>query len=209
LALALLSSLGGINYLLLDWLVAPHAVLLVMSLSSASLYLTKYTIVASPPLYLLAADGMKKIRPRLVRIAAACAVVIFSLVSLSDYYLNIHKPQWREAVRFIDANVRPADTIVFNDRTSKDMIVDAYYFKRKDVTEEMFPGVLTRAPYVLCTKENTEMLWNSVNGRERVWIVLSHVRDVDGVVQGTFRRSHKLISHKRYNVIDVYLFEKR
>jgi uncharacterized membrane protein len=180
-----------------------------MSLSSASLYLAKYTIAASPPLYLLAADGIKKIRPRLAKTAAACAIVIFSLVSLSNYYLNFHKPQWRQAASFIDANARPADTIIFNDKTSKKAIFDYYYFKRKDVIEEMFPGELTTAPYVICAKENTEKLWNSVNGRDRIWILLSHVRDDDGVVGNIFRRSHRLTSHKRYHAIDVYLFEKR
>ncbi len=206
---ALLSILGGMSLLTFVWLVAPQAMLFALSVFSASLYSTKYMLTISPPLYLLTADGLRRMKHPLIKAAFISAIVIFSMVALTNYYSNIQKPQWRDAVRFIEENVRPGDLLVLNDKMSKNAIFDSYYFKRRDVVEMLYPGEITTAPYILPNVKETKNLLNSVSRYNRVWIVLSHVRDVDGMITRIFGKTYRLAGQRRYNVIFVYLFEKK
>lgn len=209
LLLAVVSLAGGMNLLVLVWLIVPQVMVIVLSIFSVPLYSTKYMLIMSIPLYLLAADGLVRIRYRVLKAAIIAVIVIFSAVSLSGYYSNVRKPQWRDAVRFIEEHVKPGDVLVFNDRLSKSVIFDKYYFKKKSVVEMLYPGASIKAPYILPTVEDTEYLLKSVKRYNRIWIVLSHTKDADGMIPRIFKREYRLLRQMRYNVIFVYLFEKK
>lgn len=210
LVLAAFSFTAGVGYLLIDWLVAPHAILLAMASVSSSLYAAKYLIVASPALYILAGRGTALIRRPVIKAAAISAIVIFSLVSAGNYYLNFQKPQWRQAVAFMSGLIKPGDLIAFNDKTSKDAIFDRYYYKnRAGINEICFPGTYTTVPYVIPTPDNAQNLFKECRSNDRVWIVLSHVRDGAGNLIKVFTGSYKLVKYRRFNVLEIYLFEKK
>jgi mannosyltransferase len=97
---------------LLGWLLIP--ILGSFGLSYAKpIFVTRYLIVALPPLILLAAFGI--VRPpvtRLVAVPAAAVLVALSVASLSDWYSDPPQDDWRGAARFIETYTQPDSGLI-------------------------------------------------------------------------------------------------
>jgi mannosyltransferase len=105
------------NYVFLwIWLLLP-----ILSAGMISWYRpmlqARYLIVCLPAFLLLAADGLARIRPKLIFVAALAAISGVSLVGLNSYYGGRadqdHGDNWRDATAYCLSQARADDAILF------------------------------------------------------------------------------------------------
>lgn len=98
--------------LVVFWLVFPIGALFVLSLLVRPMYLDRYTLSASPALYLLIACGLWAARPALPMALALGAFVILAAPGLQLFYLRDNNEQWREAAAYVAASEQPGDALL-------------------------------------------------------------------------------------------------
>lgn len=102
------------------WLVVPLAVPICVSLLSTPMFVTRYGILATPALYLLACQGVQAMVRSLSRswargVAYAAASVLMMALAAANvlaYYEEPNKPQWKEAATYVEARAEPGDLVV-------------------------------------------------------------------------------------------------
>jgi mannosyltransferase len=91
--------------LLLAWLLLPFSITYLKSITSASLLVHRYLLIALPAAILLIAYGLTRLplrSPIAMGLALICAVaLVYNLATWWDYYQRITKAQFREAAYYI------------------------------------------------------------------------------------------------------------
>ena len=87
--------------------------LLLAASGSKTIINVRYVIAASPPLYLLAAKGIRNINYSYAKLAVIAIIVILSAANLQTYYTTTIKAQAREATGFVNENAKNGDLVVF------------------------------------------------------------------------------------------------
>lgn len=200
-------------YLLLLWLLSPIFLPFIISRFSTPIYLDRYTIGASLAFYILVAAGIRNIGHKYVKLVIIGIITIFSLEAVRGHYTTIHKEQWRDIASYIDTNAKERDLLIFNAYWYQ--IPFDYYSKRTDLIKKPFPAK-TRDVNEMNIKE----LGPTVEGNNRVWVILCYSGDNTGLIKKTLiSESFNLSYRKEYAImnygsgtsrnIDVYLFEKK
>jgi len=186
-------------YLLLLWLSIPIILPFLISQVSAPIYRVRYTILASPAFYLLAAAGARGITNRRLKLVTLATLV--ALLALAFVYYGEHKDQWREAVKYVEANAKTGDLVLL-DRNHCTRAVFGYYSKRTDIDKIQFPA------RGRVNETNIAGIWPLVEGRDRVWVL--HVNDgyTKDSIAKAIAGAYGLSDHRTYPRIDVYLFKK-
>jgi mannosyltransferase len=168
------SKRGSTAWLLLAWLLVPIVVPFVVSHLYRPMLLDKYTIAASPALYLLVARGVEGLRSVKyssvllhARILFAIGVTVFSLATALDYYTATTKEPWRQVAGYVNGHAKPGDLILFYRSSGKALF--GYYFQREDVNQEVVSLESSSPP--VTRKEMREGLAPAVEGNRRVWLV--------------------------------------
>ncbi len=214
-------DLSSRTYLLLVWLFIPILLPYAISQFSAPIYLTKYTIGASPAFYLLVANWVRGIDFERAKSAAIVTFVILSFASLWLYYTEINKDQWREVASYLDTNAEPGDLLLFHAGYGIYGPAD-YYLNRTDLSMEAFPS----SGYGINETDIDELA--SIQGEyDRIWLILFHSYDEQGLIKESLDESHTLkdyqlydsmeyldhiesiLGYNLYNSIELYLFERQ
>ncbi len=184
--------------LLLIWFVFLVVVPFLISQVFTSFYVGRYTIGASPALYLLAARAVGGLN-RQAAYAGIVVIVLLSLPGLQHYYAHDVKPQWREIAMLIEDDSEPND-VIMTCPSHQERAFD-YYYK----------GELERfgMPWNITEKERiASRVDKAVAGKERLWLI-SH-RQANGTVVTHLMDSYgkeSLILEKEYLRVRVYLFD--
>ena len=98
------------------WLLLPIVIVGIVSLYRPALQ-ARYLIVSLPAFLLLAADGLARIRSKVISIVTVVAITGFSTVGLNSYYrarvdVN-HSDNWRDATAYCLSHARPGDAVLF------------------------------------------------------------------------------------------------
>jgi len=190
-------------YLLLVWLLTPIILPFLISQFLTPIYWTRYTIAASLAFYILIAKGIDNINIKSIKLAVIILVIVFSLGCLGEYYSEVNKEeQWRDVANYIDINAESGDLLLFNAGACQEYVFD-YYSKRTDLNKKPFTEK-TRD----IDEENIKELGPSVEGYNRVWVILSHSHDYKGLIKKTLNESYNLSYHEKYVGIDLSLFVK-
>ncbi len=153
-------------YLLLAWLLVPIVVPFIVSHLYRPMLVDRYTIAASPAIYLLATQGfagLKDLAYRERRYAQALLVVLvatLSVVSITGYFGAVTKQPWREVAGYVDAHGRAGDLVLLHGGA----LPFDYYAERAGVDREAFS-----------VSKNAGMrktISITVSGRDRVWLVV-------------------------------------
>jgi hypothetical protein len=204
-------------YLLLLWLLVPLVLPIAISIFFRPMFVERYAIVATPALYLLAAKGVEVASSAVSRLfsgsirnalkvgtigLAAAGLVALSSERLGDYSNISYKPQWREAVQYVNIHAQPHDLILFAPRWEK--VVLDYYLERSDVETELVPtntDMLTQqVPSILANIKEHDRVWAMQDGTVEAHDQL--------VLDEFFAKPHTLTYHERYNGLDLSLYEK-
>jgi len=188
-------------YFLLIWLMIPIVLPFIISRFSQPIYQDKYTIVASSALFLLVARGISNVRTKHVRSAIIAIVIIISLMQIKAYYSKISKEQWREVAEYVDANARKGDVALFNAPNCVEPF--DYYSRSGLIVKEGFPEDGRQVD-----GKNINELSETIGRHDRIWVILSHSGDKEGLITKTLLMSYNLSQRRTYKDITLYLFEK-
>jgi mannosyltransferase len=196
---------GDAKALLLLWLGIPIILPFIMSLVFFPIYWTRYTMAASPAFYMLAAIGMRRIRPRHAALLVMSAVVALSLFNGYRYFAETNKEQWREAAAYIDANGGPGDGIL--------MYKDFSEVALKLYLQDPLPihKVLSSADGSVTAEELRDAAAFAAQ-HDRVWLVLSHhlftPDDNPERIRAALSATHNVTGTVEFTGIEIYLLEK-
>jgi uncharacterized membrane protein len=194
-------------YFLLVWLSTPIILPFVISKFSTPIYTTRVTIASSLAFYLLIAKGISNIDHRYVKLVVSI-IVLLSLFNAWEYYTEAKKEQWRDVAKYIDVNAETGDLLLFNAGFMQVDVFD-YYTQRSDLTKKPFPEKTGNIFYYQTTNgDDIKELWPTVEGHDRVWVILSHSRDRNELITKTLGEAYNLLYNQKYVGIKVYLFEK-
>lgn len=179
-------------YLLLLWIAVPVIVPFVFSLIFTPIVVSRYAIVSSAGLYLLASAGMSVINKRPVLYAVAAVVLLLSAAKLYGYYDGVEKHQWREVVREIESNAGSGDYVIvfpFYEAVSAE-----YYLKRDDL--RMIP---LRDKFPSYPDMETHDVW---------FVMHAHPVNRLKTIQG-LSPEYDFISESRHNLLDLFRLRKK
>ena len=206
-------GLSDVNtiYLLLLWLLTPVLLPFIFS-KFYSIYKIRATIGASLAFYLLTAKGInnikfnsvKRIRNidfdyKCLKLVIIGIIITISLFNVYSIYVRVDKEQWRDAVYYIEKNAETGDLLLFSSGSMQENIFD-YYSKRIDLVKRGFHSTVN--------EENIKDLEPTVQGYNRVWVIMSHNRDSKGLIKQTMNQSYNLLDYKVFTGIEIYLFVK-
>ncbi|AQL43829.1 hypothetical protein BV210_14445 [Halorientalis sp. IM1011] len=157
----LTDSVDGRTYLLGLWAVVPLGLLFVVSKVVVPLYVIRYTIVASLPLFVLvgaAIDGLGSDRRTLV---VAAVLLVLMVGSLPGYYATDQNGQWDEAAAHVESEATAGDRVLVTNyhpgfvqtKTAFD-----YYFSRSGVPVTGIPDGIDPARVGNLTAEH-DTVW--------------------------------------------------
>jgi mannosyltransferase len=194
------------------WFITPVILPLIISYIYQPMFVTRYTIAATPGLYIMTARGIQNTNYAAVKYGIIILIAALSLMNVRHYYNRVDKQQWREAVAYVDANSKTQDKIIFIPGGPVKVQVWDYYSKRRDVIKE---------PFVLkgSDEDNRNALSTALTGHDRIWFVVSGGKDFTHIYQEALQQSsYHLLSYRRYDgknalpqwaVIQVILYERR
>ena len=163
-------------WFLLIWLVLPVALVLAISLRWPA-FEPRFLIFCLPPLLLLAADALTRVRSKVLFAAAITIVLGLSLNGTYSYYRGRadaeHTDNWRDATHYILSQARAGDAVLFS-YSEERLAFDEYQrqlqtagYRIHEFPEQTDLELLTLRP----SRPSAELLSNIVAGYERVWVI--------------------------------------
>jgi 4-amino-4-deoxy-L-arabinose transferase-like glycosyltransferase len=185
----------------LPWLLAPIALPFLLSRIGSPIFLSKYTIAASVPFAILAADGVAAMHWTVVRVLLVTAVIGLGVAPLQKYYGTVRKDNWRAAVPAVERQAQPDDLILFYPYFHQ--IPFDYYRQRDDLVERAFPLFTPPPP----SDGWDRTIARAVGQHRRIWLVTLQGDPTRAIVVAEFERRFVERSHQKLQHIEVWLFE--
>jgi mannosyltransferase len=196
------------------WFTFPILIPLAISFLHAPIYITRITIAASLPFYILAGKGIERIRNVTIRNQIFAILLLLSAANLLTYYSEINKERWRETVDILDRYAGPEDLVVVH---SGFCIENAIDFYRRKENMNLFPFPQEHLPV---KSHDLAELAGKTRLFQRVWLVESHSRDSTDQILTVldhefkcrrliylFNRSFN--SHKSYAGVKISVWDKK
>jgi hypothetical protein len=188
--------------IVLPWLLGPIALPFLLSRVSSPIFLEKYTIAASVPFAMLAADGVALLPLAPVRALVLSGLIFLGVTPLRAYYDTIRKDNWRAAVPAIEQQAQPDDLVVFYPYFHQ--IPFDFYRRRSDLAERAFPLFAPPPP----ADGWSRVMERATGQHRRVWLITLQGDPTRDVVIDQFRQRFDERLHLTLQHIDAYLFEK-
>jgi 4-amino-4-deoxy-L-arabinose transferase-like glycosyltransferase len=201
-------------YFLLLWLFIPITTIFIMSRHQLLYFLSRYTAISAPSLYILAAAGTGGILNRRIRIPIVCTFTALSLIGIGIYFDMPRRHQWRKAAGYIDSTARSGDVLIFDAGYLQENIFD-YYSTRADLIKIPFPQRTRKVPMTMREKamvvqaQDIKALKQDINQHPRIWLILCYSRDEKGLMRKMLSAAYNEIDYRRYLGIEVFLFARR
>jgi mannosyltransferase len=177
------------------WLLVP--VLLAYGVSFyESVFLYRNFIVCLPPLVLLGAAGLSRIRPVWFLALAVVLVAGLTLERTVFYYRHVVKEDWRGAVRYVFSEARQGDVLLFHAAYARPAFE---YYRHRLVASAGGPKMtVVEDPQRISASDS------------RIWVVLSHEQfedqALDQAVRTALARRHVPRSERQFFGVRVVLF---
>jgi mannosyltransferase len=163
-------------WFLVTWFILPVAVVLAISLRWPA-FVPRFLILCLPPLVLLVADALTRLRSKVLFSAALMILLGLSLRGTYSYYRvrtdADHTDNWRDATRYVLSHAEVGDAVLFS-YSEERLAFDEYrsLFQTTDSPIHEFPEqteleLLTRRP----SRPSVELLNGIVSGYKRVWVI--------------------------------------
>ena len=184
--------------LLLVWLVTPILLPFFISRLFMPIYILRYTIAASPALFILVALGICRWKVTAVALSISGLFLFLSLPALSYYYTHPHKEQWREAAQLVEKNAAEGDAVVVNcDGPEVLPPLEYYHFGSIE------PVVLRATDW---SPERVGAFLERVSqDKERLWLVSSYGQGSQAV-RDLLKQEYRLIQTNEFVGLSVDLF---
>ena len=188
--------------IVLPWLLGPIALPFLLSRVSSPIFLEKYTIAASVPFAVLAAEGVALLPFAPVRALVLGGLILLGVTPLRAYYDTIRKDNWRSAVPAIEARAQPDDLLVFYPYFHQ--IPFDFYRRRSDLAERAFPLFDPPPP----ADGWSHVMERATGQHRRIWLITLQGDATRAVVIDQFRQRFAERLNLQLQHIDAYLFEQ-
>ena len=130
---------------------------------------------------------------KVIMLLAVLAVLIFSSLSLQNYYNQIDKYQWREVMEYIEESAYSGDYVVVYPEFEIQSAI--YYQNRGDIHIYPLQG---------------EFLLQTDIGYKDLWFVLAdHARSNKEGLEKTLGDKYELVDEKRYKSLNLYQYKEK
>ena len=194
------------------WFTTTVAVPTLASLYFVPMLEPRYIIAGTVPLYILGAAATVRVRPSWLRVAAIGILLVAFASSAVAWHAQNHKEDWRNAARYLRANVRPSDLIILHPPFNRSVL--DYYLAGEQLPVREFPMGVPR-PVVgfeqsstIVTSSNVKELEELPNRYQRIWVVVANARDPEGLMLGTLRQWYREKEHRVFLDVDVFQLER-
>jgi mannosyltransferase len=147
---------------LVAWLVVPPILAYLISLIKP-MFIFYYLIVSLPPLVVLAADGLSRIRSTVMYAAALIVFASITGLQVVAYYNFGGKEDWRGLTGYVLAHAQPGDGLIFS---TGSRAAFEYYRERFHRTPSAPPLILSRVDVAR-------------DHPRRLWLVIAHSGESD------------------------------
>lgn len=175
------------------WMVIPVLLPFIISHISAPIYVTRYTIAASLPFYIMTAWSVERLPLRHLKFGAIFLLIILSIGNLQGYFMKINKQQWREVASFIDTHAKKNDVVLVSPGYTLANIFN-HYSKRSDLHKIPFEPKPDKVH-----GEDPSNLLSVIEGYDGVWLVTSFYMDGDGFLTTLQNMGYTLECQARYD----------
>jgi len=224
--LFLLSKDGWKDAFIYTWLFLPLLLTLCYSVLFSPVFVDRYLITGLAPLLLLVSIGLSKIIHRRLFLICLISICIFSFLSLTDWYTGNQyftlgasnkKEDWRTAVAYICTDARANDSVTFY-AYFVHIPYDYYAHTSSECLRKHVHEIeLASAPYWdggggSLPAPNRALLKNLPTMTTRVWLVLSHGKDIPqqviqrDLIQRLLAQNYVLVSMKQFEGVAVQLY---
>jgi cellulose synthase/poly-beta-1,6-N-acetylglucosamine synthase-like glycosyltransferase len=187
------SQAAGLLSLLLALLLVPF----LCSLLTPSVFVPRYTFVATIPLYLLVARGLTNLDERYLRLALAVSLVLAGSVFGAFYVSSPTQEDWRGATQQVELSADSGDLVIFQPTVASSGF-DHYYAG---------PAVET-----VTLPHSTEIdesrlrdLREQVSGHRQIWVLRYRDRGT-GPAMGLLEDERGPVTVSNHGVVRVYRF---
>lgn len=163
----------------LCWLVVPFAMAITVSLRQPML-MSRYLLICIPALVLLAAQGIRSIRPEWASAVAVVIVLGAAVIQLPQYYQHrAHYQEWKTVTDYIVAREQAGDGVIFCVAPGR-LLFDYYREKEHSAAGNQLDVLYPEAgdektdPKTLDYLPPAAPLGSAAAGHPRVWLVLYH-----------------------------------
>jgi len=204
---------------LVTWLLVPVVIAFAASFLLRPVFITKYLIICLPPFVLLAATSLSNISRRWIFAVTLILLLILSGRSLSRWYVDYQKEDWRDATSFILSEAQPGDAVLFYAYFVRHSF--GYYLGRSGAPHDFLRLMeLASEPYALGggglqPDPDLELLERLPDEHPRLWLVLSHDqtrhlgRDVQSrLIQSSLERKYTVTQEQEFKGVRVLLYQK-
>ena len=185
-----------------SWLVCGWMLPWILSKLVEPMYLARYTIGASPALYLLMALTVTAL-DRFIPVAALLGMVVILVgPGLVEYYDEAIKENWREAALYVEHNLQMQDDVAVADDAFGGDAFDWYY--DGPVVRLKFEG----------DRDDGQALATALGSfaldRNRMWLILRQYPVPDAWLYTAVWRSAnlRLVEKRNFGGVLVFLFER-
>ncbi len=201
---------------LCSWLSLPVLGSFLFSILFKPIFHPRYLIISLPPLVLIAADGVRKLRPAWLKLTTALLLLVLSSRGLVKLYSGgcCQKEDWRAATKYVLDNSVAGDGMVFQAPYAR--IAFEYYLQALGPRSRALQPVMPSDPWgtLDLTKRRSEWLYRSPQQDQRLWLVLVYERFVKGPGTGvsdwlpaTFPSHYYLRGRQSFQSIEVIQFQ--
>jgi len=163
----------------LTWLLVPPVIVAGVAVVYEPLFLTRYFIVCLPPLVLLIALILDRVRRPRLATAAAFALVLLSLVPVVRWYSSGQVENWRDATGSVARAAKPGDGVLFF--SSFVRVPFALYLNEEGMDKRAPVSIYPSGSwdsrtsvYGSTTPISSSFLRRHALRFARIWLVLSH-----------------------------------
>jgi len=162
------------------WLACTVLIPYIVSMVSVPVFSNRYMISGSFAFLLLVALGIHAAPWRAVQWGVGAGVILTQLSLLVPYYTRVNQEQWRELASYVESGAEPGDLLLFHAPYCRTAIY-WYYARRNDLVVQGYPS--RNRPMEVNPVTIREELLPLLEGRERVYLVLSHSYDKEGLIR--------------------------
>lgn len=185
-------------------------------------YVTRYVIYALPPFLIIIAAGINKLKFKKIVIFTVLFLTIHSLIY---YYTKELKINWKDAISYINANIKKDDIIAI--ALAKQARLLGYYGKnglkysktnRLDIDKKMGVQLIlggfeyNEGPNKILGINNVEQLkqlmkFQDIRKDSYIWIIISRWAVYENTADGIkeyITTSCQTIEHKQFNGVNIY-----
>lgn len=186
------------------WLLIPLTLTAEAVRLTGAQWLSRYLIYVSPAFYLLLGSAVDLLPRRTLKFIGMAAILLYPMVKLDFYYTQTTRPQWREAVRYVERNAKSEDVIALY-RPGNGDVFRYYYHGNMPWCEIGWPKLQKKRPWT--ERRAVKVIGEIPTRHDRVWLLMSmHEPEGAIAIERYIRGNYTVLDRRSFEQIEMILF---